>query len=296
MEHGKMKMLSKNEIQKGSNKLKREISRLPFLSSINERVYQKRVDQYSQSLPPISGQEQEIVNSLNQNGMFSIHTSELAVPKTVEAIQAAKRLLADPISCKGDQDKNWIPAHILNQQPDLLLWALDERLLDIAENYIKLPIYYLGVEVRQEFSNGKENGVRQWHIDTEDHRMMKIIIYLNDVDLGGGPFEYISKDLTQQATKSLKYHSGLVPDATMSQAVSPSDWVAAVGEEGTAVFVDPCNIFHRAKPPAQRDRFSITYHYTSQYPLEFRNPNIFSDQPFVRDRLTERQLKCLVWR
>lgn len=290
-----MKVLSEGRIQKGSNKIKRELSRLPLISSLNERTYHRRLNEHSSHLPPISEQEREIVDAMNEYGVFSTTLADLALPQTDSAVKAAQRLLANPRPEEKSEDKVSIAAEVLNEEPDLLLWAANESLLNVVENYIGLPIYYLGVEVRQEFANGKATGVRQWHIDTEDRRMLKIIIYLNDVDIHGGPFEYISKELTQPAAQKLQYRSGLVSDEAMADVVPESSWVACTGLAGTATFVDPCNIFHRAKPPAKQDRFSITYHYTSQYPTEFRNVNIFSGQPFIREKLTERQLKCLMW-
>lgn len=291
-----MSILIKDTIQKANNKLKRQLLGLPLAANVGRSIYQKRLDEYASQLPRISSEDKIVVDNMLEQGIFVTDLSSLAIPKTTEAVQKAEDLLSDPACCEGDENKNWIPAKILNEQPDLLLWALDERLLDIVENYIGLPIYYLGVEVRHEFADGKATGVRQWHIDTEDRRMLKIIIYLNDVDEQGGPFEYISKELTQEAVEKLRYNSGLVSDERMSEIVPQTEWTACVGPSNTAILVDPCNIFHRAKPPAKENRRSITFHYISQYPLESRNDNIFSDRPFISETLSDRQLKCLMWK
>lgn len=289
-----MKVLTGKTLQKSRNKIKRELSRLPLIAELNERVYQKRLNIHLSHLPPMTQYEKSIVDTMNSRGVFSTHVSNLALPDTNLAMEAAQRLLAHPQNQDHSEDKVSISAKILNREPELLLWGANETLLNIVENYIGLPIYYLGVEVRQEFANGKSTGVRQWHIDTEDHRMLKIIIYLNDVDINGGPFEYISKELTSVAQHQLRYTSGLVSDEMMANVIPEASWISCTGHQGTVNFVDPCTIFHRAKPPAKKDRLSITYHYTSQYPMEFRNINIFSKQPFIRQRLNERQIKCLM--
>jgi len=44
----------------------------------------------------------------------------------------------------------------------------------------------------------------------EDRRMLKIIIYLNDVNLHGGLFEYIPKHLTSLTSQRFNYSSGFV--------------------------------------------------------------------------------------
>lgn len=289
-----MKLMSKEKFRNANNKLKREFRRLPILSGLHESTYARRLADHANRLPALSEQDQAIVDSMRAEGIFATHLSELNLPLTAEAVQTAKALLANPDTFQQNQNKKGIPAEVLNQQPDLLLWAMDERLLDIVENYIGLPIFYLGVEVRQEFADGEATGVRKWHIDTEDYRMFKVIIYLNDVDECGGPFEYIPKTDTQQAAQQLRYNSGLVSDALMCQVVPTHRWSPCTGPQGTAVFVDPCSIFHRAKPPSSQDRLSITYHFISQFPLEFRSDNTFSDQPFIPQRLSPRQRLCLL--
>jgi len=65
-------------------------------------------------------------------------------------------------------------------------------------------------------------GARQWHLDVED-RMLKIIIYLNDVNLHGGPFEYIPKYSSSLLSQSLNYSSGLLSDEVMKTVVPISD-------------------------------------------------------------------------
>lgn len=289
-----MKLMSKEKFRNANNKIKREIRRLPIISGLHESTYERRLAAHADQLPVLSDDDRAIVDSMRAEGVYRTHLSELKLPKTAEAVQTAKALLANPETYQLTQNKKGIPAEVLNQQPDLLLWAMDERLLDLIENYIGLPVFYLGVEVRQEFADGEATGVRKWHIDTEDYRMFKVIVYLNDVDENGGPFEYIAKDVSQAAAKALRYGSGLVNDSVMAQVVPTQQWHPCTGPEGTAVFVDPCNIFHRAKPPAGQDRLSITYHFISQFPMEFRNENTFSDQPFIPTLLSPRQRSTIL--
>ena len=81
-------------------------------------------------------------------------------------------------------------------------------------NFI-LPAKYVGMHLRRQVANGVMEDVRQWHIDVEDYRRIKIIVYLNDVDEEGGPFEYLSKDLSSIASMKLKYNNGFVSDRVM---------------------------------------------------------------------------------
>ena len=50
-----------------------------------------------------------------------------------------------------------------------------------------LPVRYFGVAMKREIANGVIEGPRSFHIDPEDENVLKIIVYLNDVDAGTGP-------------------------------------------------------------------------------------------------------------
>ena len=96
-----------------------------------------------------------------------------------------------------------LPLHRLMDFPEIYMWGLNQRLLGVVENYIGLPIRYHGADLRREFNDGKLNDVRQWHVDAEDRRMFKIIVYLNDVLPGGGPFQYLPKGVTAETARRL---------------------------------------------------------------------------------------------
>jgi hypothetical protein len=126
--------------------------------------------------------------------------------------------------------------------------------------------------------------------------MVRIILYLNDVNLNGGPFEYISKHSTSLLCQILQYSSGFVSDKIIKSLISTSDWKSCTGRYGTVIFSDTRNIFHRAKPPIAADRFSITFSYTSRRPIIMFNKVRFSKNQLLRisSRLSKRQSKCLL--
>ena len=127
--------------------------------------------------------------------------------------------------------------------------------------------------------------------------MIKIIIYLNDVDINGGPFEYIPQYLTLSASEKIKYSSGFICDRKMQSIVPASDWQPCTGNYGTVVFAGTAQVFHRAKTPVGSDRFSITYAYTSSKPLApmaSRLESLMTQNQWqaIYDRLNARQRKC----
>jgi ectoine hydroxylase-related dioxygenase (phytanoyl-CoA dioxygenase family) len=138
-------------------------------------------------------------------------------------------------------------------------------------------------------------GPQQWHRDIDDDRMVKLIVYLNDVDPEGGACEYIPRSHTAKLTQALNYTSGYMTDREIANIISPEQWKPCIGTIGTVVIVDPIHVFHRAKPATARDRCSITFGFTSRKPKvnlnEFKLP---ADQwEEYTSRLTQRQIACL---
>jgi hypothetical protein len=188
-----------------------------------------------------------------------------------------------------------LPIDRVMEFPEIYLWGLSERLLNFIENYVGLPIRYHGADLRREISDGKLNDVRQWHIDAEDQRMFKIILYLNDVVPGGGPFEYLPRATTIETARRLHYSSGFVKDDTMESALPRSSWVAATGKAHTALLADTCKVFHRAQPPRTQDRYSITYSWTSTKAVKEYPTMPISDRAweYIIGHTGARQQSCL---
>ena len=287
-------------LNKVESRLTREFVHLPIVSDLAKKSYDEKVSEYKSQLPILNSEDRKIVDALRQEGAFVTTLDQLSIPKTTEAVNAAIDLLLNSSNfyvddnCKG---LHGIPGQVLQEHPEITLWALDERLINIAESYIGLPILYLGAEVKRDYPTGEFAGVRKWHIDSEDYRIVKIIIYLNDVDEKGATFQYIPRDKSAIAKKDLGYKFGLLTDELMAQYVPRQDWIGCVGKQYTTVIVDTANVFHRAKPSFSKERLSITHHYMSQYPIHLRSNtkkmSISSEMEHVCKNLSKRQLACL---
>ncbi|MGY1831498.1 hypothetical protein ACI8AA_13885 [Geodermatophilus sp. SYSU D01180] len=174
-------------------------------------------------------------------------------------------------------------------------WGLSPELLDLVECHLGLPARYYGADLRREDATARAIGVRQWHRDQEDHRMFKILVWLNDVDLDGGPFEYVSRRHTDRLARELGYVTGFVTDDSLRERVPESEWRQATGPTWTAVVADTRAVFHRAMPPRARDRYSVTFSYTSRTPMTtLPVPPVTQRQRELATRgLDDRQRACL---
>jgi len=290
-----------NKVKNIPHKLKREFYRIPLFQSLREQKYQKTLNNHALLLPQISPQDTKILNGLHQNGTYVIPIEELELSSSSNMMEMVNILANNLKSLTLDRNQNnncEIGSNIeeFREYPKILLWALETRLLNIIENYIGLPIIYQGFAMRRGIADGKYSGVRQWHIDWEDRRLIKIIIYLNDVDINGGPYEYIPRNLTAQAIEKLNYYNlGYVSDEEMETAIPKTHWRACEALKGSVIITDSSSVFHRAKPPTKEERFSITLCYTSINPqVMWRSRGITVQQwQLINSQINQRQKNCL---
>ncbi|MEL6496424.1 MAG: hypothetical protein AAFQ41_15075 [Cyanobacteria bacterium J06623_7] len=270
---------------------------------MKEQAHQKAIDAHAPYLPLLDEGERRIVAKLQQEGTCILSLEELKLSAT-EQMMAKANYFASRLgvahathrlqTCEVGADKK-----DLGESAEILLWALEPKLLNIVENYIGLPILYQGFAVRRSIADGQYSGVRRWHMDWEDRRTIKIIIYLNDVEAGGGPYQYIRKDASSRAVEALNYYNlGFLSDDEMQKGAPSIDWTACLGKQGSVIITDTSNVFHRAQPPTIRERFSITFCYTSAHPLVvWRSRKVTREQwSLIERQLDARQLNCLTKR
>jgi hypothetical protein len=285
-----------NLLSRAANKLKRELYRLPGVRVYRGYAYLEALEAHALRLPPLDPVDLPIVRALRRDGALMIPVESLELPGT-QAMLAAGAELAQELRAmpSNGADAPRLPSHRLMERPEIYLWGLSPRLLDLVENYVGLPIRYHGADLRREVANGKPTDVRQWHVDTEDWRMFKVILYLNDVEPGGGPFEYLPRERTLAAVERIGYGSGFVSDEAMSAEVPRSQWIEALGGARSALVADTCRVFHRAQPPRRADRYSITFSWTSTTAVKSYPSAPLSEEAYayVLSQTHERQRACL---
>ena len=266
------------------------------------RAYERRAMQHHPYLPTISADMRAIVDAVEREGAHIGSLTSLNIPRTDEMLQLANTLLP-----KLTRDRATKPSSItvhadhtdFDEFPLLYLWGLNDKLLDLVENYLGVPVGYHGIEINRSIANGIEGSTRLWHADPQDHRMLRIIIYLNDVDNDDGPFEYIARQHSETARRSLRYSNEHIFDNIMRSVVPADLWNACVGPKETVIFADTANILHRGKAPKSRERVAIFYTYYSAKPMHERYlqpafPRAFLDS--IADGLNERQRASAFWR
>ncbi len=258
------------------------------------RNYELERAKHHPFLPKLSSRDQKIVATLKQEGVYISSLAELKLKHTKRLVKQLN--LLHPHLYTLSHASNWrvrIPSSRKFFHAEILFWGLGERLLDIVENYIGLPLFFTGVDLRRDIADAPLTDARNWHLDIDDDRMIKVIIYLNNVGKSGGPFEYIPRRLTKQLINKLDYKSGFVEEDAIAKIISEQFWQTCAAKAGNVVITDPCSIFHRAKP-AKRNRYSITFGYTSRTPKIILGQKLPAQElQQIIPNLSPRQLACL---
>ena len=246
-------------------KTKRVLLRAPLVNRWSEYRYLAQVGRHAENLPWLSRDSFDLFAELRDHG---VATRDAAGMIPARVLEVADRFVDNLRNSTTQNSCLDVSPDDLGADPEVYKWGLNDENLDLAEYYIGLPVHYLGVGVKRERVDGIAADFRQWHLDIEDRRMLKIIVYLSDVDDGCGPFEYVDRERSTQAIRALRYASGFVPDSAMARVVPAQEWTRVTGPRLSAIFVDTNRVFHRAKPPTSADRYSMTFSYSSTTPYQ----------------------------
>jgi hypothetical protein len=165
------------------------------------------------------------------------------------------------------------PAGMAPDDP-LLKVALDRKLLDVVSSYLGLwpCLYSVGAWLNYPTDAAPELS-QLWHRDPEDLRLVKVFIYLVDVDEHCGPFTYIPRTHPFGAEAASAHRlegKKRVADERMARVLPPATWRVCTGNAGTMILADTLG-YHRGGKPTAGRRILITFTYTSGSPITDRS-------------------------
>lgn len=268
--------------------------------------YQTYLNQHQTKMRTLSDADQSVVENLSNSGHYITTLTKLSIPEQNCFFQAGEQLFK---SLEQSRHHHQVKFQITPDFPllkshlKIFQWGLVDRLLAIAENYIRLPVAYDTCLCNISVNNGLETATRRWHLDNEDRRVLKIIIYFNDVETDGGPFQFLDLESSQQvlaaAVDRCAFFSGQEFN-TLVQSQTPSVLPqTCTGAAGTVIFVDTAKVYHRGYPPTMYSRRAITFGYCSRRPQRpfrcGRNQLSRSQLTELAVGLTDAQKSCLFW-
>lgn len=176
-------------------------------------------------------------------------------------------------------------------------FALQEKLLNIANAYFKMlvKLRYYNVWLTFADRSAAPRESQLWHFDREDNYILKVFVYLKDVDKGAGPFTYAPKTHRKGTLRGkepeyfLEKNVRRTTDEQMSQVVARENWITATGKRGTIVFADTRG-YHKGGEAKTSDRLMFTCMFTSPASESKRLMNFSAISPFD---LSKSQLAAL---
>lgn len=235
---------------------------------------------------PLSGEAARVIETLNRDGMAvtsaqallgadSLYDElEAAVGESERELAeelAGQRLNSNDVSSLGT--KTFI-RQLLGSNPEFdprsiyFRFALQQQTLDIVNAYFGMYTRLREYNVWHTFVTSVQARESQlWHRDREDLLILKMFVYMNDIDEGAGPFTYAPGTHLKGAIHKLpeSYDENGVrrsTDEQMAKVVPPSKWVKAMGAKGTIIFADTHG-YHKGGHATKRDRIMYTSMFTS---------------------------------
>ena len=217
----------------------------------------------------------EAIASLRTGGVYVSTVERLlgaAAPAYREAMAEAAALMQGGPGSAGVKwrargaSTDLAPGDLLARLPALYLFGLSTTLLAIAEQYLRLPVAYHGAVLRRSLVDGNQVGPRLWHRDGEDRHVLRSVVYLNDVDEDGGPFEYVPRGVAG-ATPRVVAQGGQRSDDEMAALVPREFWRRCVGPAGTVVLADSAQVFHHESLQRRTERAVVMMGHASRLPM-----------------------------
>ncbi|MEK7503308.1 MAG: hypothetical protein AAB556_02610 [Patescibacteria group bacterium] len=236
-------------------------------------------DLFRTNPPSLNETQDKTINTLFQEGIAETHLDEL-FPKEnkLEKLQQYALYLKNQSS--GKQTSKTFLTYLLDPKPELdfeneiVKIALDPKVLAIVNSYFGMlgKFYYFTLNITHPVPAGTEAEQSQkWHRDPEDIKMLKMFVYLNDVDDEAGPFIYVPKsNLGNKWNKIFPQRPpiGYYPqERELEKVVPQSDIKKYVGKAGSVIFGDTTGL-HKGGYATKKERLMLTIGYApSSSPL-----------------------------
>jgi hypothetical protein len=149
--------------------------------------------------------------------------------------------------------------------------AFDARVLSLATAYFMTVPMLSYAKVRKSFVNSiPPSPTQQFHVDIGTYSIFKVLVYLNDVEPGGGPFGYV---LGSNRRKFADWDGGRYSAEEMAVHYGVDRVVRYHARAGDAIIVESGG-FHGGEKPIANDRRILILNYTVHPEYGFEYPPV----------------------
>lgn len=157
---------------------------------------------------------------------------------------------------------------LLDEQSVFARFALQDNILNVVNAYFGMFTRLREYNVWHTFaSDAPARESQLWHRDREDRLILKVFVYLNDIDEGAGPFTYAPGTHQKgpvQTTPESYDENGVrrTSDEQMARVVPANRWIRATGRKSSIIFTDTHG-YHKGGHATKSDRIMYTSMFTS---------------------------------
>ncbi|RYD59429.1 MAG: hypothetical protein EOP56_00765 [Sphingobacteriales bacterium] len=263
---------------------------------------------FSINKPNLDDKQAAILAKLNEDGIAIFPFDELFGENTLyEELKAFYTLYqnehANEIEAqKRNRDSNKSYLHtirekykVLDIDNPLLKVVLNNKLAGIVDSYLGLQSHFRYCDIWQTFvAEGAPVRSQNWHRDPEDLRLVKVFIYLSDVDETAGPFFYAKGSHTKGRNfkdpawyKEEGRNANRSSDEDVEKIIAKKDWLTATGKEGTVILADTRGL-HKGGFATHKER--IMYNAMFVSPSSYFKPTFTIDAKCRPNELQRRAL------
>jgi hypothetical protein len=237
--------------------------------------------------------QSELVDRLRTDGIAKVELARLFSAEVWEEL--AEQAGAFTLEAEGDPEQKKVErakelvrrryAKSVELPPDdpWLRVALSPRLLDVVNAYLGLWAKLTSFDQWRiaPMPPGREPGARhRWRRDRVDRHLVKVFVFLSDVDASAGPFEYVAGSTGDGPYAGLwPWAPGRTiypPPEELEKRVPASAIRALTGPAGTMVLCNTSGL-HREGLATGSSRVLWRYHYRSPASLVFSQGKLRTD-------------------
>lgn len=157
----------------------------------------------------------------------------------------------------------------------ILEFILSDEVIDNVRGYLNVEPLLSEVKILYSpiYNSKNLQGSQLFHVDFDDEKIVKIFIYLDDIDDETGPLQIIDKTSTKKIflendMNFYEKHSDNFKDLDKYKTLT------LTGAKKTINFVDTCNCLHRGSRNNKRERFILYANFSTR--SSYRNTPIFT--------------------
>lgn len=245
-----------------------------FKSSLNYLLSNKGIN---------SSEMKRVLEEYNKNGIAITHIDDLMphnsiykeMATEVDKIENERAQEIELARVDSKREKDFIIT-LLAEKPELDTESIFTRFI-LQKPFVYLANAYSGLFTEMRYYNvwhtlKTDQPPKQsqlWHRDREDFLIVKIFVYLNDVDETAGPFTYAKGSHRKKSlVKDPEYlvesdGTHRTTDDQMNAVIPRKDWVTATGRKGTIIFADTAG-YHKGGHATGHDRLMFIARFTSR--------------------------------